>query len=77
MRILKRKNTSSDKVECLLKPTLDMICNLDRREFNRWLEGAKSLYEGVQHFCKVKTINEKENGDIDEMERKLEKELQK
>lgn len=79
MKLFKRKKNGDDKVEGLLKPTLEMIYNLDRKEFNRWLEGAKNLYEGVQNFCKVKTIDEKENGDpdIDKMEKILEKESKK
>lgn len=79
MRFFKKKKKSDDKVEVLLKPTLEMIYNLDRKEFNRWLEGAKNLYEGVQNFCKVKTMDEKENGDpdLDKIEKVLEKESKK
>lgn len=79
MSIFKRKTDNDDPVERLLKPTLNMIYNLDRTEFNRWLDGAKLLYDGVQKFCKVKTIDEKENGDpdIDHIEKVLEKESKK
>ena len=79
MRLFKKKKKSDDKVEALLKPTLEMIYDLDRTEFNRFLDGVKLLYDGVQKFTKVKTIDEKENGDpdIDKMEKILEKESKK
>lgn len=60
-----------DPVERLLKPTLDMIYNLDRTEFNRWLDGVKLLYDGTQKFRKVQTIEEKEFADIDKTEKSL------
>lgn len=79
MRIFKRKKKSDDKVEVLLKPTLEMIYDLDRTEFNRYMDGVKLLYDGVQKFRKVKTIDEKENGDpdIEQIEKVLEKESKK
>ena len=56
-----------------------MIYDLDRTEFNRFLDGVKLLYDGVQKFTKVKTIDEKENGDpdIESIEKALEKETKK
>jgi len=78
-KTFRRKHTIDDPVERLLKPTFDMIYNLDRAEFNRWLEGAKLEFESIQKFRKVKTIDEKENGDpdIDQAERILAKESKK
>lgn len=78
MKLFRRRKTN-DKVEALLKPTLEMIYDLDRTEFNRYVDGVKLLYDGVQKFTKVKTIDEKENGDpdIDKMGEILEKETKK
>ena len=79
MKLLRGKKKSDDKVEVLLKPTLDMVYDLDRTEFNRYIDGVKLLYDGVQKFRKVKTIDEKENGDpdIEQMGKILEKESKK
>ena len=68
----RHKKGSLDPVERLLKPTLDMIYNLDRTEFNRWLDGVKLLYDGTQKFRKVQTIEEKEFADIDKTEKMAE-----
>lgn len=79
MKLFKRKKKSDDKVEALLKPTLEMIYDLDRTEFNRYIDGVKLLYDGTQKFRKVKTMDEKENGDpdIDQIGKILEKETKK
>lgn len=79
MKLFKKKKKGDDKVEVLLKPTLEMIYDLDRTEFNRFIDGVKLLYDGTQKFRKVKTMDEKENGDpdLDKMERILEKESKK
>ena len=78
MKLFKKKK-SDDKVEALLKPTLEMVYDLDRTEFNRYIDGVKLLYDGVQKFRKVKTIDEKENADpdIEQMGKILEKESKK
>lgn len=68
----RHKKSTLDPVERLLKPTLDMVYNLDRTEFNRWLDGVKLLYDGTQKFRKVQTIEEKEYADIDKTEKSLE-----
>lgn len=79
MKFFKKKKKSDDKVEVLLKPTLEMIYDLDRTEFNRFIDGVKLLYDGTQKFRKVKTMDEKENGDpdLDKIEKTLEKESKK
>lgn len=79
MKFFKKRKKSDDKVEVLLKPTLEMIYDLDRTEFNRFIDGVKLLYDGTQKFRKVKTMDEKENGDpdLDKIEKVLEKESKK
>ena len=79
MKFFKKKKKSDDKVEVLLKPTLEMIYDLDRTEFNRFIDGVKLLYDGTQKFRKVKTMDEKENSDpdLDKIEKVLEKESKK
>ena len=79
MRLFRRKEKSSDPVELRLRPAIDLIYDLDRAEFNRLIDGVKLVFDGLQKFRKVKTMDEKENGDpdIDQMEKILEKEVKK
>lgn len=73
-KIFKKK--PADPVEARLKPAMDLMFDLDRAEFNRLIDGMKLLFDGLQRFRKVKTIDEKENGDpdIDKADKVLTKE---
>lgn len=75
MRLFERK---SKVVEDPLEQRLDIISDLTKGlgkvEFNNLLEAVKSVYEARQKLRKVKTEEEKEYGDIDDAERKLEME---
>ena len=77
MKLFKRKQTELDPLEQRLDIIADLTRGLGRAEFNNLLEAVKAVYEARQKLLKVKTDDEKENSDIDEAERKLEKELQK
>lgn len=76
-KIFKKK--PADPVEARLKPAMDLMYDLDRAEFNRLIDGMKLLFDGLQRFRKVKTMDEKENGDpdIDHAEKILAKETKK
>lgn len=78
MKLFKKKK-EVDPVEQRLKPAVALMYDLDRAEFNRLIDGMKLLFDGIQRFRKVKTIDEKENGDpdIDKIDRTLTKEREK
>lgn len=78
MRIFKRKKKNDiDQLEQRLDTISELTRGLGRTEFNNLIEGVKLVFEARQKLNKVKTEDEKESGDIDEIEKKLEKELNK
>ena len=78
MRIFKRKKKADiDALEQRLDTISDLTRGLGRTEFNNLIEGVKLVFEARQKLTKVKTDDEKEVADIDEIEKKLEKELKK
>lgn len=74
MRLFKKKNVYEDKLEQRLDTISELTRDLERPEFNRLLDALKSVFDARQKLKGVKTNEEKENGDIDEAERILEKE---
>ena len=75
MKLFKRKSKAiEDPLEQRLDLISDLTKGLGKVEFNNLLEAVKSVYEARQKLRKVKTDEEKEFGDIDEAERKLETE---
>lgn len=75
MGIFKNKaQIEDDPLEQRLDLISDLTKGLGKVEFNNLLEAVKAVYEARQKLRKVKTEDEKEFGDIDESERKLEKE---
>lgn len=78
MRFFKRKKKNDiDQLEQRLDTISELTRGLGRTEFNNLIEGVKLVFEARQKLNKVKTEDEKESGDIDEIEKKLEKELNK
>ena len=76
MRLFRKKIPAEiDPLEQRLDIISDLTKGLGKVEFNNLLEAVKSVYEARQKLRKVKTDDEKEFGDIDEAERKLEKEV--
>lgn len=73
----KKKQQELDPLEQRLDTISDLTRGLGRTEFNNLIEAVKSVYEARQKLTKVKTDDEKETAEIDEAERKLEKELNK
>lgn len=75
MRLFKKKKQSDlDPLEQRLDTISELTRGLGRTEFNNLIEGVKLVFEARQKLNKVKTDDEKEVEDIDEIERKLEKE---
>lgn len=75
MKLFRRKNKRfADKVEARFQQGLVLVKDLDKREFNRFVDGLTLAWQGYDRIRRVQTINEKENSDVDEAERYLEKE---
>ena len=78
MKFIKRKKTTEvDNLERMLDTISNITRGLGRTEFNNLIEAIKSVYEARQKLRKVKTDEEKENADIDIIEKTLEKTLEK
>lgn len=76
--IFKKKRTKySDKLEERLDTLSELTRDLEKPEFNRLLEALKSVFDARQKLKGVKTNEEKENADIYEAEKILEKETNK
>ena len=69
-----RKNKGMDKVESRFQRGLDLVKDLDKREFKRFIDGLTLAWQGYDSMRRVQTIDEKENKDIIEAEKILEKE---
>lgn len=74
--IFKKRRTRhyTDKLEERLDMLSELTRDLERPEFNRLLEALKSVFDARQKLKGVKTNEEKENADIYEAEKVLERE---
>ena len=72
----KKKKNNPDKVEARFQKGVDLVKDLDRKEFDRMIKGLTHIWQGYDSMRKVQTIDEKEDPDkdINEAERVLEKE---
>lgn len=78
MRIFRKKRVIyEDKLEQRLDTISELTRDLERPEFNRLLEALKSVFDARQKLKGVKTNEEKELDDIDEIDKALTKELNK
>lgn len=79
MGLLKRRKNKGemDKVEARFQQGLDLVKDLDKKEFKRYMGGLTLAWQAYDCIRKVKTIDEKENGDIYETEEEAEKFLTK
>lgn len=71
----RRKKKYADKVEARFQQGLTIVKDLDKREFNRFVDGLTLAWQGYDRIRRVQTIDEKENSDLDEAEKYLEKEV--
>lgn len=74
MSIFKKKAKYEDKLEQRLDTISELTRDLEKPEFNRLLDALKSVFDARQKLKGVKTNEEKENADIYEAEKILEKE---
>ena len=78
MRLFGRKQKKcADKLEERLDTISELTRDLEKPEFNRLLDALKSVFDARQKLKGVKTNEEKENADIYEAEKVLEKESTK
>lgn len=75
MRLFKRKERDeTDMLEKRLDTISELTRGLGKAEFNNLIEAVKSVYEARQKLRKVRTDDEKEVEDIEEIEKTLTKE---
>lgn len=78
MRIFRKKRAiPEDKLEQRLDTISELTRDLERPEFNRLLEALKSVFDARQKLKGVKTNEEKELDDIDEIDKALTRETKK
>lgn len=72
MAIFRKKKRVEDKVEVRFQQAVVLIRDLDRREFNRLIDGLKLTWEGYNRIRAVQTNEDKEFAEIEKTERTLE-----
>lgn len=72
MLFKKSKTQSISSSETKLNTIIDLVKDLPRADYNRLREGMELIYNGYQKIKNAKTNDEKELGDIDNMESILE-----
>ena len=70
-----KKKRYADKVEARFQQALVLVKDLDRKEYNRFVDGLTLAWQGYDRIRRVQTIDEKENSDVEEAEKYLEKEV--
>lgn len=71
MAIFRKKKRVEDKVEVRFQQAVVLIRDLDRREFNRLIDGLKLTWEGYNRIRAVQTNEDKEYAEIEKTERTL------
>ena len=61
----RKKNKTEDRVEAKFQAVVDLIRDLDRKEFNRLKEGMELVWQGYNKVGQAKTTIEKEMEDIE------------
>lgn len=72
VRFIRRKRKSHDRVEAKFQAVVDLIRDLDRKEFNRLKEGMELVWQGYNKVGQAKSSTEKEFEDIEKAEKLLE-----
>lgn len=72
MLFKKTKTQPITSSEAKLNTIIDLIKDLPRPDYNRLREGMELIYNGYQKIKNAKTNDEKELGDIENMEAILE-----
>ena len=74
MRFFRKKRIYKDLLEQRLDAISDITRDLEEPEFNRLIDATKAIFKARQNLKLVKTNEEKENADIYEAEKILERE---
>ena len=77
MFLYRKQLKSEDKLEERLDTISELTRYLERPEFNRLLDALKSVFDARQKLKGVKTNEEKELDDIDEIDKALERDSKK
>lgn len=75
MMFKKKKIKSNDRVEARFQQVVDLVRDLDKKEFNRLLEGITLAWQAYNKVGQAKTSYEKEVEDIEQIEKSMEKEV--
>ena len=67
----RRRKQQRSRIEERYQQAVDLFKDLDKREFNRLLEGLKLAWEGYNKIRQVQSIDEKEMADITGAEKEL------
>lgn len=67
-----KKKHQYDKVEQRFQQAVNLVKDLDKREFNRLIDGIELAWQSYDKIRQVQTIDEKEMADITEVEKELE-----
>ena len=67
-----KKKKSDDRVEQRFQQAVDLIKDLDKREFNRLIDGIELAWQSYNKIRQVQTVDEKEMADITSTEKELE-----
>lgn len=71
MALFRKKKQAVDKVEARFQQAVGLIRDLDRREFNRLIDGLKLTWEGYNRIRAVQTNEDKEFAEIEKTEKTL------
>ena len=66
-----KKKQQSDRVEQRFQQAVDLIKDLDKREFNRLIDGIELAWQSYNKIRQVQTVDEKEMADITSTEKEL------
>ena len=75
MKLFKNKKIIADPTEEKFDAMMNLIKDLPRADYNRLKDAMDMGYNAYQKVRNVRTADEKDTGDIDEIGSKLEKEL--
>ena len=67
----RKKKQQSDRVEQRFQQAVDLIKDLDKREFNRLIDGIELAWQSYNKIRQVQTVDEKEMADITSTEKEL------
>lgn len=62
--VIFKKKKIADKVESRFQQAVELVKDLDKKEFNRMMDGIKLAYEAYNKIRQVQTVDEKENAEM-------------